>query len=205
MSDTPPLHLHAPPLPNCAARVSSWSGSSRSSPLSSPVISATAPSWSAGRCSPSPSHSADGLAAGQTQLNYKAVALGTVESIDLAPDNSHVVVKVRMTEVGARFLTSHARFWVERPRFNLSDISGIETLVSGSYITVDPGAPGGDYQTDFTGLEEPPGVRSDEPGSTYTLTARQSRLARLRLAGLSTATCRWARCSATISATVSGR
>lgn len=116
-------------------------------------------------------HSADGLAAGQTQLFYKAVALGTVESIDLTPDNSGVVVKVRMTEVGARFLTSNARFWVERPSFNLSDISGLETLVSGSYITVDPGAPGGAYQTDFTGLEEPPGVRSDEPGSTYTLTA----------------------------------
>lgn len=115
--------------------------------------------------------SADGLEAGQTQLKYKAVALGTVESIDLAPDNSHVVVKIRMNNVGARFLTSHARFWVERPRFNLSDVSGIETLVSGAYITVDPGAPGGAQQNSFAGLEEPPGVRSDEPGSTYILTS----------------------------------
>ena len=112
---------------------------------------------------------AGGLTAGQTQIKYKAVALGTVESIDLAPDNSHVIVGVRMNNVGARFLTSHARFWVERPRFNLSDVSGIETLVSGAYITVDPGLPGGVRQTNFIGLEEPPGVRSYEPGSTYTL------------------------------------
>ncbi len=116
-------------------------------------------------------HSGDGLAAGQTQLNYKAVGLGTVESIDLAPDNSHVIVKVRMTNVGSRFLTNHARFWVVRPRFNVSDVSGIETILSGMYITVDPGAPGGNYQDSFTGLEEPPGVRSDQPGSTYVLTA----------------------------------
>lgn len=116
-------------------------------------------------------NSADGLTAGQTQLEYKAVSLGTVEGIDLAPDNSHVVVHIRMTNVGARFLTSHARFWVVRPRFNVSDVSGIETLLSGVYITVDPGKTGGDYQTNFTGLEEPPGVRSDEPGSTYVLTA----------------------------------
>jgi len=116
-------------------------------------------------------NSGDGLTAGQTQLNYKAVALGTVESIDLAPDNSHVVVKVRMTNVGSRFLTSHARFWVVRPRFNVSDVSGIETILSGMYITVDPGQRGGRYQDSFTGLEEPPGVRSDQPGSTYTLTA----------------------------------
>jgi paraquat-inducible protein B len=114
---------------------------------------------------------ADGLEAGQTQVKYKAVALGTVESIDLAGDDSHVVVKVRMNNVGARFLNSHARYWVERPRLNPADIAGIETLLSGAYITVDPGKSGGRYQDSFTGLEQPPGVRSDEPGRTYTLMA----------------------------------
>src|SRR3984957_6505994 len=88
---------------------------------------------------------AEGLAAGQTQVKYKAVALGTVESIDLSPDNGHVVVQVRMNHVGARFLTSNARFWVERPRFSLADLSALDTLVSGAYISVDPGAPGGSY------------------------------------------------------------
>ena len=116
---------------------------------------------------------AEGLAAGQTQLEYKNVSLGTVESIDLSRDNSHVIVKIRMTNVGARFLTSNARFWVVRPRFNTSDVSGFETLLSGTYITVDPGKPGGHYQSRFIGLEEPPGVRSDEPGSTYILTAHR--------------------------------
>ena len=114
---------------------------------------------------------ADGLAAGETQVKYKAVALGTVESIDLAKDNSHVVVKVRMNQVGERFLNSNARFWVERPRLNFSDISGFETIVSGAYISVDPGKPGGHYKNNFAGLEQPPGIRSDEPGHTYTLTA----------------------------------
>lgn len=114
---------------------------------------------------------AAGLQVGQTQLKYKAVALGTVESIDLVKNNSHVVVKVRMNNIGARFLTSNARFWVVRPRMTLSDIASFETIVSGAYITVDPGKPGGHFQDDFVGLEQPPGVRSDEPGRTYTLTA----------------------------------
>lgn len=112
-----------------------------------------------------------GMQVGQTQLKYKAVALGTVESIDLSEDNKHVVVKVRMNNIGERFLTSHARFWVVRPRMTLSDISSFETIVSGAYITVDPGRPGGRYQDNFIGLEQPPGVRSDEPGRTFTLTA----------------------------------
>ena len=114
---------------------------------------------------------ATGLQVGQTQLKYKSVALGTVESIDLVQNNSHVVVKVRMNNIGKRFLTSNARFWVVRPRMTLSDIASFETIVSGAYITVDPGQPGGHYQSHFQGLEQPPGVRSDQPGHTYTLTA----------------------------------
>jgi paraquat-inducible protein B len=113
--------------------------------------------------------SADGLSAGQTQVKYKAVALGTVESIDLSPDNSHVVVKVRMNSVGARFLTNKARYWVVRANFSLSDPSSLGSFVSGAYIAVDPGGAGGRYCDNFTGLEEPPGVRSDEPGRTYRL------------------------------------
>jgi len=115
-------------------------------------------------------NTADGLRAGQTQIKYKAVALGTVESIDLSNDLSHVVIKIRMTNVGARFLTDHARFWVVRAHFTLSDPSSLDTFVSGAYIAVDPGAAGGQYQDRFTGLEQPPGVRSDEPGRTYILT-----------------------------------
>ena len=116
-------------------------------------------------------NNSEGLAVGQTQVKYKWVALGTLESIDLSPDNSHVVVKVRMNSVGTRFLTTHARFWVVRPRLSVTNLSGLDTLVSGAYIGVDPGRPGGHYDTHFTGLEEPPGVRSDEPGSTYVLHA----------------------------------
>lgn len=112
-----------------------------------------------------------GIAVGQTQIKYKAVALGTVESIDLSPDNEHVVVRVRMNSLGTRFLTSHARFWVVRPRFSVTNLSGLDTLVSGAFIGVDPGTAGGHYETHFKGLEEPPGVRSDVPGSTYVLRA----------------------------------
>ena len=113
--------------------------------------------------------SADGLTAGQTKVRHKAVDLGTVTSIRLAPDMSHVIVRVRMTSEASPYLTDHARFWVVRPRLSASDISGLETLISGGYIEMDPGGPKGQSKTQFTGLENPPGVRSDEPGTTYVL------------------------------------
>ena len=112
-----------------------------------------------------------GISAQQTQVTHKAVALGMVEDVQLTDDLKAVEVHVRMNREGAKILTDHARFWVVRPRLSSGDLSGLETLVSGAYIEVDPGLPGGEAQRKFTGLEEPPGMRSDEPGTSYTLRA----------------------------------
>ena len=69
------------------------------------------------------------------------------------------------------YLTDKARFWVVRPRLSGSNISGLETLISGGYIELDPGVKGDVSEREFTALEDPPGVRSDEPGETFTLQA----------------------------------
>ena len=114
--------------------------------------------------------SADGLVSGQTQVKHKAVGLGTVEGIELSKDLQQVDVRVRMSARSAPLLTSHAKFWVVRPRLSGLNISGLETLVSGAFIAIDPGPPGGTPETQFKGLDSPPGIRSDEPGSTFTLT-----------------------------------
>ncbi len=116
-------------------------------------------------------NTASGISAQQTQVTHKAVSLGMVEDINLARDLRTVLVRVRMNSQGAKVLTDHARFWVVRPRLSTGNISGLETLVSGAYIEVDPGAPGGEPKRDFVGLEDPPGMRSDEPGRPYTVIA----------------------------------
>ncbi len=112
---------------------------------------------------------ADGITAGQTQVKHKAVGLGTVESVGLSKDLQRVEIRVQMSAQARPFLTSNAQFWVVRPRLSGASVSGLDTLVSGAYIAVDPGAAGGTPQDHFKGLEAPPGVRSDEPGRTYTL------------------------------------
>lgn len=118
-------------------------------------------------------NSAEGLLPGETALKHKNVQLGTVEDVRLTDDLSHVEVKLRVKRHEAAILTDHARFWVVRPRLQGGLIAGVqaslETLTSGAYIAVDPGQPGGARQDRFTGLEEPPGVRSDEPGKVVVL------------------------------------
>ncbi len=114
---------------------------------------------------------ADGITAQQTEVKHKAVSLGTVENVRLSGDLSHVVVRVRMKREGDKLLTTHAHFWVVRPRLSAGNISGLETLVSGGYIEVDPGDPGGEPTDHFVGLEDPPAVRSGEPGRSFVLQA----------------------------------
>ncbi|GBR50903.1 paraquat-inducible protein B [Neokomagataea thailandica NBRC 106555] len=112
---------------------------------------------------------ADGLTPGQTQVKNKAVTLGTVQEVTLSDDMRHVIARVQMNADSARILTDKTRFWVVKPRINGTSITGLDTLLSGAYIAIDPGGSGGHYQADFRGLESVPGVRSDQPGSTFWL------------------------------------
>ena len=118
-------------------------------------------------------HSADGLVADQTRVRYKAVDLGQVISVRLTDDIQSVIATVRMRREADAYLTDAARFWVVRPRLSSGSLAGIETLVSGAYIEMDPGQPSGEKKYDFTGLETPPAVRSGEPGTTYQLEAER--------------------------------
>jgi paraquat-inducible protein B len=116
---------------------------------------------------------ADGLVAGQTKIRHKAVDLGTVRRITLSEDMAHVTIEADMRREADRYLTETASFWVVRPRLTAGNISGLDTLLSGSYIELDPGAQRGAPKTEFVGLEEPPAVRSDVPGTSYLLKAER--------------------------------
>jgi paraquat-inducible protein B len=118
--------------------------------------------------------SADGLTAQQTVVRYKAVTLGVVEAIELSDDLSHVLAHVQMNEQAEELLNEKTQFWVARPRFSggLSGLqTGLETLVTGAYVALDPGPKGSKPRQHFVGLEKPPSVRRDQPGSVYYLQA----------------------------------
>lgn len=112
---------------------------------------------------------ADGIVPGQTEVKNKAVNLGVVQGVTLSADMSRADVTVQMKAESARYLTEHSRFWVVRPRINGTSITGLDTLLSGAYIALDPGPVSEKFQDHFKGLETPPGVRSDQPGSTFWL------------------------------------
>jgi paraquat-inducible protein B len=116
---------------------------------------------------------AEGLSAGQSHVRHKDVEMGVVKGIALTPDRKRVQVTIRMNKEATPLLTEDARFWVVRPRFFAGSISGLQTLISGSYIDLLPGPPDGQAKRDFVGLENPPVLQSDVPGRTFLLEAKR--------------------------------
>src|SRR5260370_25549960 len=93
--------------------------------------------------------SGEGLQAGQSQLKYKDIVFGTVKSLALSPDQTHVVVTVATTRQAEPLLTEGTIFWVVKPRLFAGNISGIETLLSGSYIAMFAAAQARQRKTEF--------------------------------------------------------
>ncbi|MEX1330913.1 MAG: MlaD family protein [Desulfobacterales bacterium] len=114
--------------------------------------------------------SASGLEAGKTKIKYKDVELGQVDSVELGDDLSQVIVTAELVKEAKNFLSENTRFWVVRARVAAGSVSGLGTLFSGAYIGLDPGKPG-KPATQFKGLEVPPVVTADLPGSHFVLRA----------------------------------
>jgi paraquat-inducible protein B len=114
--------------------------------------------------------SAEGLEAGKTQVKYKDVQMGKVQTIRFNTDLSRVIVGVELVKEAGPFLTENTRFWVVRPRVTASGVSGLGTLFSGAYIGMDPGKEGEPARI-FKGLEIPPVVTTGMPGHEFLLRA----------------------------------
>ena len=54
--------------------------------------------------------SGEGLQPGQSQLKYKDIVFGTVKSLELAPDRTHVIVTIATTSRAEPLLTEGTEF-----------------------------------------------------------------------------------------------
>jgi paraquat-inducible protein B len=96
------------------------------------------------------------------------VDVGSVESVEITPDMLRVVVRARMTRQAAPFLNENTRFYVVAPHVGVGGISGLSTIVSGSYIEMVPGRDGKELRK-FVALDEPPILPPDAQGRFFTL------------------------------------
>ena len=117
---------------------------------------------------------ADGIVAGKTEVRCRSVRVGVVKRVKLADDLKSVMTYLELDSDAENLLRSGTRFWVVRPRFSVTEFSGVDTLISGSYIELDPGPTSGSPQVDFVGLESPSATSHSVPGQRLVLTAEET-------------------------------
>jgi paraquat-inducible protein B len=114
--------------------------------------------------------SADGVEAGRTEVRFKEVVVGRVQSVKLSEDRQKVVVGVKLDRSAGSLAVADTTFWVVKPRIGAGGVTGLGTLLSGAYIGVDVGV-SQESKSRFVGLEAPPYVLRGEPGSIFVLRA----------------------------------
>ncbi len=117
---------------------------------------------------------AGGVTAGETRVRRNDVDVGSVESVKLSDDLNSVVVGVRMSPQVGPFLNKDTRFWIINARLTTTEISGLSTLLSGSYIEVDWDGREGERVEEYVGLKEPPLTVRGEPGLRLSLSADEA-------------------------------
>jgi len=97
----------------------------------------------------------EGLVAGQSVVKFKNVPIGKVTKIYVSEDTEGVIVRVRMNSKSTTpYMTEKARFWIVKPEVGFSGVSGLDTLLSGTYIDVHS-EKGGTFRERHTGFTQP--------------------------------------------------
>ncbi len=112
--------------------------------------------------------SAEGLEAGKTKIHYNGVDVGTITKIRLSDDHQRAIATAEMAPRTEEFLVTDTKFWVVRPRISGANVSGLGTLISGSYIGMEIGT-SKESKSDFVALETPPVISGDVPGRFFIL------------------------------------
>lgn len=81
-------------------------------------------------------HELAGLTAGKTQVIYQGVQVGILKNLMIAPDYNGATAILSMNPQVENLLTEGSEFWVVKPSISLAGVSGIDTLLRGTYIEV---------------------------------------------------------------------
>ena len=102
-----------------------------------------------------------GLVADKTPIRYQGLQIGVVKKVNFTDNMQKVEVVANIYPEATGVLRQNTRFWVVEPSVSLAGISGLDSLVSGNYITLQPGD--GNSADEFIAQEKGP-ITQVSPG-----------------------------------------
>ena len=115
---------------------------------------------------------ASGIEARKTPIKYKDVEVGMVRKVGLSPDLKTVRVHAEIYPDMESNLGPDTQFWTVTPRITLRGISGLETLLSGVNIGMEPG-PAGRAKEEYAGLGQQPNINIQSAGQSLVLNSER--------------------------------
>lgn len=117
---------------------------------------------------------AEGIVAGKTAIRSHDVDIGRIESVELSSDFSHAVLKARIDKQASDMLRDDSLFWIVKPRVGREGITGLGTLLSGTYIEMAQGKQG-KARDSYKIQDSPPLASAGQKGIHLVLTSRETR------------------------------
>jgi len=111
-----------------------------------------------------------GIVPKKTEIRYKGLVTGIVSKVVPSDDLQSVIAEVEMSKSFADYLTENTKFWLVSADISLQGVSGLDTLLSGSYIHIIPDTnEDAESQSHFIALNEAPQLDMTTPGLHLTL------------------------------------
>ena len=106
---------------------------------------------------------ASGITPGKTMVMSMGIPFGVVKKMTPDIDQRKVRVTVKMDRTTGPYLVEDTTFWIVKPEVSASRITGLDTILSGSYIGVQRGESTVQSRK-FTAIDSSPPMPTDTPG-----------------------------------------
>lgn len=97
---------------------------------------------------------AQGLQEKNSMVRYRGIKIGEIESLKLAKDRRRIIVSAKLDRSASDIARAGSQFWIVHPQVSIGGIKGLQTVVAGDYVTVQPGD--GARTNRFDGLSQAP-------------------------------------------------
>lgn len=105
-----------------------------------------------------------GIKAGETELRYRDITVGTVESVRFSKGLTAVIASLRLDKAVAPYVDAQSIFWVVRPELSARGVTGLDTVLTGVYIEGSWDSKIGAPKRNFEGLLASPLIHDGKEG-----------------------------------------
>lgn len=118
---------------------------------------------------------AEGIEVNTTAVRILNVDVGRVTRVRLLPNQKGVELTARLTKDVEDLMREDTQFWIVKPRIDQNGITGLGTLVSGSYLAFQPGVSEKEA-SEFKVLDLPPVTALGQSGVRLYLSGKNSKM-----------------------------